>query len=83
MDLITEEFLAARTGEALEARLRDSDTFRQQMKSLSEASKAFTRIPSNQTNVGRRLAGWRMNGENIISGMEKNRTVLVLRMAYR
>lgn len=43
MDFISEEFLAARTGEALEARLRDSDTFRQQMKSLHEASKAFSK----------------------------------------
>ena len=43
MDSISKEFLAARTGEALEARLRDSDTFRQQMKSLHEASKAFSK----------------------------------------
>ena len=43
MDSIPKEFLAARTGEALEARLRDSDTFRQQMKSLHEASKAFSK----------------------------------------
>lgn len=43
MDFMSEEFLAARTGEALEARLRDSDTFRQQMKSLHEASKAFSK----------------------------------------
>ena len=43
MDFISEEFLAARTGEALEARLRGSDTFRQQMKSLHEASKAFSK----------------------------------------
>lgn len=42
MDYISEKFLAARTGEALEARLRDSDTFRQQMKCLHEASKAFS-----------------------------------------
>ena len=43
MDFISKEFLVARTGEALEARLRDSDTFRQQMKSLHEASKAFSK----------------------------------------
>ena len=43
MDFISEEFFAARTGEALEARLRDSGTFRQQMKSLHEASKAFSK----------------------------------------
>ncbi len=43
MDFISEEFLAARTGEALEERLRDSDTFWQQMKSLHEASKAFSK----------------------------------------
>ena len=42
MDLILEEFLAARTGEPLEARLKNSDSFRQQMKSLHKASKAFT-----------------------------------------
>ena len=43
MDSISKEFLAARTGEALEARLRDSDTFREQMKCLREASKAFSK----------------------------------------
>ena len=43
MDFISEEFLAARTGEALEARLCDSDSFRQQMKCLHEASKAFSK----------------------------------------
>ena len=43
MGFISEEFLAARTGEALEARLRYSDTFRQQMKCLHEASKAFSK----------------------------------------
>lgn len=43
MDSISKKFLAARTGEALEARLRNSDTFRQQMKSLHEASKAFSK----------------------------------------
>lgn len=43
MDFISEEFFAARTGEALEARLRDSGTFRQQMESLRKASKEFTR----------------------------------------
>lgn len=43
MDFVSEEFLAARTGEALEARLKNSDSFRQQMKSLHKASKAFTR----------------------------------------
>ena len=43
MDFISEEFLAARTGEALEAGLRDSDTFLQQMKSMHEASKAFSK----------------------------------------
>lgn len=43
MDLISREFLDARTGEALEARLRDSDIFRQQAKCLHEASKAFSK----------------------------------------
>ncbi len=43
MDFISEEFLAARTGEALEARLRDSASFRQHMKCLHEASKAFSK----------------------------------------
>lgn len=43
MEFVSEEFLAARTGEALEARLRDSDTFRQQMKCLREASRAFSK----------------------------------------
>lgn len=43
MDSISKKFLAARTGEALEARLRDSDTFRRQMKNLHEASKTFSK----------------------------------------
>lgn len=43
MDFVSEEFLAARMGEPLEARLKNSDSFRQQMKSLHKASKAFTR----------------------------------------
>ena len=43
MDLITDEFVFARTGEPLEARLKDSDSFRQQMKSLHGAAKKFTR----------------------------------------
>ena len=43
MDLITDEFVFARTGEPLEKRLRNSDSFRQQMKSLHEAAKKFTR----------------------------------------
>lgn len=47
MDFISEKFLTARTGEALEARLRDSDIFQQQMKRLHEASKAFTRDSVN------------------------------------
>ena len=43
MDFVSKEFLAARTGEPLEARLKNSDSFRQQMKSLHKASKAFIR----------------------------------------
>lgn len=43
MDLITDEFLAARTGEPLESRLRKSHRFQQQMKSLHKASQAFTK----------------------------------------
>lgn len=43
MDFISEEFVAARTREPLETRLKNSDSFQQQMKSLHEASKAFTR----------------------------------------
>ena len=41
--VISEEFVAARTGEPLEKRLKKSDSFQRQMKSLHEASKAFTR----------------------------------------
>lgn len=41
MDFISEEFVAARTGEPLEKRLRDSDKFRQQIECLHEASKPF------------------------------------------
>ena len=43
MDLITDEFVFARTGEPLEIRLKNSDSFRQQMKSLHKAAKEFTR----------------------------------------
>lgn len=43
MDVISEEFVAARTGEPLEKRLKKSNSFQRQMKSLHEASKAFTR----------------------------------------
>lgn len=43
MDVISERFVAARTGEPLEKRLKKSDSFQRQMKSLHEASKAFTR----------------------------------------
>ena len=43
MDFISEEFVVARTGEPLETRLKNSDSFQQQMKSLHKASKAFTR----------------------------------------
>ncbi len=43
MDVISEEFVFARTGEPLEARIRNSDSFQQRMKSLHEAAKAFTR----------------------------------------
>ncbi len=43
MDVISEEFVFDRTGEPLEARIRNSDSFQQQVKSLHETSKAFTR----------------------------------------
>ena len=43
MDVISEEFVVARTGEPLETRLKNSDSFRQQMKSLHETAKEFTR----------------------------------------
>jgi len=54
LDFISEEFFAARTGEALEARLRDSGTFRQQMKSLHEASKASSK------DSGMLKKGWKL-----------------------
>ncbi len=43
MDLITDEFILARTGETLETRLKNNGSFRQQMQSLHEAAKEFTR----------------------------------------
>ena len=43
MDLISDEFILARTGESLEARIRGNDRFQQQMKSLHKASRAFTK----------------------------------------
>ena len=82
MDLITDEFVFARTGEPLEARLKDSDSFRQQMKSLHGAPKKFTRILSNRMNAGKRLADWRRSGANTTFGMGKNPTVWGLRTGY-
>lgn len=43
MDFVTDEFILARTGEVLEARLRGSEKFQQQVKALHEASKAFSK----------------------------------------
>lgn len=43
MDVISEEFVFARTGESLEARIRNSDSFQKQIKTLHKASKEFTR----------------------------------------
>lgn len=43
MDFISEEFIVARTGDPLEKRLRESERFQQQMKTLHEASEAFSR----------------------------------------
>ncbi|MDE7327023.1 MAG: hypothetical protein K2N63_12265 [Lachnospiraceae bacterium] len=43
MDYLSEEFIFARTGDPLEQRLWNSDRFKRQMKSLQEASRAFTR----------------------------------------
>ena len=42
MSFISEEFLAARIGEALEARLHTNDRFQQRMKDLHKVSKAFS-----------------------------------------
>lgn len=64
MDFISEEFFAARTGEVLEARLRDSGTFRQQMESLHEASKAFSKDSGMGASCGvlvpTHIASWEM-----------------------
>ena len=43
MDVISDEFILARTGEPLEARIRENDKFQQQIKSLHEASNAFSK----------------------------------------
>ena len=43
MDLIADEFVFAHMGEPLETRLKNSDSFQRQMKSLHEAAKDFTR----------------------------------------
>lgn len=43
MRFISEEFLAARIGKALEERLRSSDKFQQKMKDLLKASKTFSK----------------------------------------
>lgn len=43
MDFISDEFILARTGEPLEARIRENDKFQQRMKSLHVASQAFSK----------------------------------------
>lgn len=43
MDVISDEFILARTGEPLEARIRENNKFQQQIKSLHEASNAFSK----------------------------------------
>ena len=43
MSIISEEFLAARTGEVLEARLRKSDKYQQKMEDLHKASGVFSK----------------------------------------
>lgn len=43
MDLISYEFILARIGEPLEARIQENDKFQQQMKSLHKASQVFTK----------------------------------------
>lgn len=42
LEFITDEFIHARTGEPLEARIRKSEEFQQQMQSLHKASKTFS-----------------------------------------
>lgn len=41
MEFISDEFIFARTGEPLEARIKQSDRFQQRVNSLYKASKAF------------------------------------------
>lgn len=50
MDFILEEFISVRTGEPLEERIRKSDKFQQQMKSLHKASQAFAK----DTNISKK-----------------------------
>lgn len=80
MDLITDEFLSARTREPLEARLRKSDKFQQHMKSLHKASQAFTKDTDISKKDWKLYAGWKKNGLNTISHMGRNPTVWDLKM---
>lgn len=59
MDYISEEFHLAHTGEPLETRLKNGDSFRQQMKSLHEASKEFTRDSVKSDKCWKNLIGLR------------------------
>ena len=54
MDLITDEFIHARTGEPLEARIRKNEEFQQQKKSLHKASKTFS------ADIGLTEHGWKV-----------------------
>ena len=54
MDFVSQEFVSARMAEALEARLRISEKFQQQMKSLREVSHTFV------SKSGKKQGNWKL-----------------------
>ena len=58
MDVISDEFILARTGEHLESKIREDDKFQQQIKSLHKASSAFSK------GSGMSKKCWKLQGED-------------------
>lgn len=82
MDFITDEFIFARTGEPLEARLRKSERFKGQVQSLHKASKAFSEDSSLSKKDWKLYDRLESEWTNITVRMERNLTVWALKMAY-
>lgn len=83
MSIISEEFFAARTGEVLEARLRESDKYQKNMEDLHKALRVFSKAAGLSKKTGNCMMHWTMRGQSIILCTEKNLTVWGWRMACR